>query len=92
MYPDEATLIARGKYSTLSKERRKQLERAREICTSITTASHAALRDCEHQPPEENGPVLTVEKCLANLKDTRERLTALSKEMIELQPIAWPEQ
>lgn len=90
MYPPDEILIARGKYSTLSKERRKQLERARDICTAITTASHAALRDCEKQPPEEIGPVLTVEKCLTNLKDTRERLTALSTEMLELEPTAWP--
>jgi hypothetical protein len=91
MFPDDATLIARGKYSTLSKERRKQLERAREICTSITTASHAVLRDCELQPPQEAGPLLTVEKCLTNLKDTREKLVSLSTEMLELQMIAWPE-
>jgi len=90
VYPTDEILIARGKYSTLSKERRKQLERAREICTSITTSAHAALRDCEQQPPQENGPLLTVEKCLTNLKDTRERLVSLSNELIELEPMAWP--
>jgi len=91
IFPSDDVLLARGKYATLGKERRVQLERMQDVCSTIVTASHQALRDSEMMPPTNITPLETVEKCLANLKDTRERLVQLSGEMIELKDLAWPE-
>lgn len=90
MYPDEPTLIARGKYSTLGSDRRVQLERVQKICTSITTASYASLRDCELTPPTNAEHIQEIEKCLKNLIDARTKLVDLGKQMVELKPTAWP--
>jgi hypothetical protein len=88
-FPSDDILIARGKYSTLGKERRLQLERMQDICSTIVTAAHSALRDSEMMPPASMTPVDTVEKCLANMKEARERIVQLSNGMIELKPLAW---
>jgi hypothetical protein len=90
-YPSDDVLIARGKYSTLGKERRLQLERVREICTTITTAGHAALRDSEGMPPTNMTPIETLDKCLLNLKEARSSLVDLSTQMNELKALAWSE-
>lgn len=90
MFPDEATLIARGKYSTLTNERRAQLERVQGICTSIMTAAQGALRDCELKPPANPAHIETIVKCMQNLKDARERIITISLGLIELEPEAWP--
>ncbi len=90
-FPDETILVARGKYATLSKERRKQLERVRDVCSSIVTAAQAALRDCELMPPESEGPIQTIETCLHNLKDARLRIVGLATNMNELRTEAWQE-
>ena len=91
MYPDDLTLIARGKYSTLGKERRKQLERCQDACREIVTAAQAVLRDSEGMPPVNAGPLKIVETCLADLKNTREQLIQLCDAMIIIKPFAWPE-
>lgn len=90
-YPDDATLIARGKDATLKRERRQQLERVQNICTSMMTAAHAAMRDSEKMPPESAGPILEIERCLENLKDARGKIVNLAGEIIELREVAWPE-
>lgn len=90
MYPDEATLVARGKYATLSHERREQLKRVQSICSFIVTAAQGALRDSEHMPPEDISHILDLERCLVNLKDARSRIVSLASEMVELKPFAWP--
>lgn len=89
MYPDDQTLLARGKYATLSNLRREQLRRVQDICSTLVTSSQAALRDCEEMPPASMGPVSTIEKCLENLKDAREKIVKLATEMNELKPQAW---
>lgn len=91
MYPDDQTLIARGKYSTLGKDRRVQLDRVQSVCTSLMTATQGSLRDCETMPPVNNGHIQQIDKCLENLKDAREKLVTLSTEMIEIKKVAWPE-
>lgn len=90
-FPDEQTLIARGKYHTLSKERRIQLERVQGICTSLITTTQAALRDCEAMPPANSAHVALIEKCVENLQDAREKIVGLAAEMIEMKPRAWPQ-
>lgn len=90
MFPDEPTLIARGKYSTLTKERHAQLERVQGICSTIMSATQGALRDCEVKPPANMAHIETIVKSLENLKAARERIITLSLGLIELEPDAWP--
>ena len=89
MFPEEPILIARGKVSTLRKERREQLERVQKICTTIVSEAHAALRDCELKPPVSSLHIEILEKCLSNLKDSREKLVTISIDMNNLEPEAW---
>jgi len=91
MFPSDDILIARGKYSTLGKERRGQLERVQGICTTIITAAQATLRDCEQIPPVNTGPISTLETCVANLQEARETIVDLANNMQAVKPIAWAE-
>lgn len=90
MYPDQSILIARGQYATLSAERRDQLRRLQDICSTIVTAAQATLRDAEGMPPENVQPIMVLETCLANAKDARSRIVNLASEMVELKGQAWP--
>lgn len=91
MYPDDATLIARGKHSTLTKERRAQIRRVQDVCSTIVTAAQATLRDCEEMPPVNIKPIETIDRCIENLKDARVRLVELATNINDLRPQAWPE-
>lgn len=88
--PEEIVLIARGRYSTLSRERRKQLERFQKTATTAMTNIAAALKDAQSIPPVSLDAISTVEKCLHNLMATREALVELCGEMDLLRPMAWP--
>ena len=90
-FPDDATLLARGKYSTLGKERRVQLERVQALCSLMITSTQGALRDCEIMPPVNTGALANLEACLMNLKASRESIVELSVAMLEIKPQAWPE-
>lgn len=89
MFPSDDILISRGKYSTLSKERREQLERVKKICDTIQSASYATMRDCEQRPPTNGENLKTLEVCLKNMSAARERIITLSLGMAELEPYAW---
>ncbi|HZR03867.1 MAG TPA: hypothetical protein VFA81_11905 [Burkholderiales bacterium] len=89
MFPPDEVLIARGKYTTLSKERREQLDRVRSVCTTLITNAQATLRDCEAKPPKDPSHLETMVKCLENLQSARERITTLCLGMQELEEEAW---
>ena len=90
MFPDDATLLARGKYSTLSSLRHEQIKRVQDICRTIQGAVPLILREAEQKPPADEAQVLLVEKCLGNLKDAWDRLKTLSLGLNELESEAWP--
>lgn len=90
MYPDDSTLLARGKYSTLTHERREQLKRVQAICSTLVTAAQGALRDCESMPPEDLTHMRDIERCVTHLKDARGRIVVLANDMLELKDAAWP--
>lgn len=90
MFPDDPTLIARGKVSTLNKERREQLERVQGICNMLVTETQATLRDCESKPPKDQSHLETLGKCLDNLYKARERLITIGLGLNEYQDQAWP--
>lgn len=90
-FPDDPTLIARGKYSTLGRERHAQLARVQKIGTTLIGTANHILRDCEQQPPVDGSHVKLLEDCLRNVQDAREKLVLLCAEMSALKPQAWPE-
>lgn len=89
MFPSDEILIARGKVSTLRKERKEQLERVQAICTTLITTAHQTLRDCEAKPPKEPQHLATMTKCIENLQTARERLMTITLGMLEIEPDAW---
>lgn len=89
-FPDNDTLIARGKYSTLNKARREQLERVQLIGKTLMANANPLLRDCEAKPPTDPQPLALLEKCLKNAQDARTKLMEICAEMATLEPLAWP--
>jgi len=92
MFPSDDVLIARGKYSTLSHERRAQIQRVQKVCTNLITLSNQILTDAQKTPPESAEPLVSLEKCLASLKDARGKIVDLTSEMLALKGVAWDEQ
>ena len=93
MFPDDVTLLARGKYSTLNKMRREQLERVQGIVTTIVTDAHKVLRDCQrerNEAPKEPQHMTELSKCLENLHAARETIHTLCLGLQELEEDAWP--
>lgn len=88
-FPDDSVLLARGRYSTLGKERRTQLERAQKICTTLMSSCSQALRDCEARPPVNGECLVTIGKCLENLTKTRDSLVEICTEMESIKGEAW---
>lgn len=90
MFPDDATLLARGKYSTLNREWHEQVKRVQDICRTLQAKATLVLSDCQEKPPADASHVEMVGKCFENLKHARERLMTLSIAMAEIEPEAWP--
>lgn len=90
MFPDDPTLIARGKVSTLNKERREQLERVQSVCNMIVTETQAVLKDCHATPPRDQSHLESLGKYLDNLYKARERLITVGLGLNEYQDQAWP--
>lgn len=88
-FPSEEVLLARGKYSTLSRARREQLETVQRTIQAMMTAAQQALRDCEARPPSNLEPLVTISKMLNTATKARDELISLSNEMEELYPLAW---
>lgn len=90
-FPEESVLIARGKYATLSRERKSQIERVQKISTTIMHMANPLLRDCEERPPKDSGPLKMLEDCVKNAHQARGKLIELCTQMNELKQQAWPE-
>lgn len=89
MYPADDILIARGKYSTLSKERKEQIKRVQGICTTMMTAAAQILNDCQAKPPTNMAAYESMAKCLENAISARDKIATLCNDMAELEPVAW---
>lgn len=90
MFPDDQTLIASGKYSTLSKERHEQIKCVQDICRTLQATATMILTDCQEKPPANGTHIELVGKCFENAKASRERLITLCLGMNELEDEAWP--
>lgn len=91
-FPDEATLIARGKYTSLNRERREQIQRVQTIVTTIITEAHSVLRDCQRddlKEPQEPQRMQTLSKCLENLHAARSKISSLCLGLQGLEEEAW---
>lgn len=88
-YPDEETLVARGKYSTLNREWHEQVKRVQDACRTIQGKATLVLSDCQKKPPETVAPLAELDTCVKNVYKARERLYALSEEMKALEVRAW---
>jgi hypothetical protein len=91
VFPTDDILIARGKYSTLGKDRRQQLDRVQTICKTVMHLANPVLQDCSEQPPVNEVHLLELEKCVKNLRSAREKLVELGNHMNAIKPIAWSE-
>lgn len=90
MFPADDVLIARGKYSTLRKEKREQLERVQAICTTLVTTAQSVLRECQAKTQAEPQHIVTLANCVENLSVSRDKIITLNVGMAELEPEAWP--
>lgn len=90
MFPDDATLIARGKYSTLGKERRVQLERVRVTASNLMSLCQQAMTGVQAEVADMKA-IIDMQPRVDSLKDAGERIKVLSADMLALKPEAWPE-
>ena len=90
MFPADDVLIARGKYSTLRKLKKEQLERVQAICNMLVTEAQAALRECQAKTQGEPQHIVTLANCVENLSSARDRIVTLNVGMAELEQDAWP--
>jgi hypothetical protein len=90
-FPSDDILIARGKYSTLSRERRVQLERARKVCDTMMQQIHHALK-AMNQDGFELHRIAEIQRCLDSLLDAGQRIVKLCEQLNELRPEAWDEE
>jgi hypothetical protein len=87
-FPDDPTLIARGKYSTLSGERRDHLRRVAKLSNTLQQNLLAALRGMEDR--KDITTYLTIMRaCLANLEQSWTRMQAIHSEQADLSLEAW---
>ena len=87
-FPDDPTLIARGKYSTLSGERRDHLKRVAKLSNTLQQNLLAAIRGMEDR--KDVTTYLTgMRACLANLEQSWTRLKAIHAEQCGLSMEAW---
>jgi hypothetical protein len=90
-YPDDATLIERGRYATLSKERYAQIERVQNLSKQIMHYANPLLADCQERPPVDGVPLKMLEDCVRNARTARDKLIEICIEQNKLKGAAWPE-
>ena len=88
-FPPDDTLIARGKYSTLSRERREQIERAQKLADTMRNHMLKALIGMQERPPCHQESMVALRACLGNWDTAWNRTEELCAEMAELKPLAW---
>ena len=89
-FPDDARLIAIGKYSMLGRERYAQIERVQTIAKTIMHLANPLLKDCEQEPPSDGSTLKALQDCVRNAENAREKLIQLCAERATLKNEAWP--
>lgn len=88
MYPSDDILIARGKYSTLNKERREQIKRAQKIAETMQAIIY------KHVSTMQTGAscdFAELQTCMVNMQKAADRIVEITAQMRDVEPIAWGE-
>jgi hypothetical protein len=88
VYPTDEILVARGKYSTLNKERREQIKRAQKIAETMQAIIYKHVATMQTGSPCDFSELQT---CMDNMAKTASKLEELIKSMREIEPLAWGE-
>lgn len=91
MFPADDILIARGKYSTLGKEKREQMQRAQKVTDYAMVRLQTFLKFMNTDDPT-IAPLAELRRCLDNLDDAGNRIIALNEQMQQLKSEAWDEE
>ncbi len=90
MFPDDATLIARGKQTTLIKERREQIERVQTVCKYMQGQVALILQGVQKKPPEDvTEQIQIMNKSLENAFKAQVKIIELSTGIDQLETEAW---
>lgn len=89
-YPDDYTLIARGKQATLLKERREQIQRVQDVCKFVQGQVAIMVQGVQKRPPEDvTEQVQQSNKALENAFKAQVRIIELTTEIDALEEEAW---
>lgn len=88
MYPADDVLIARGKYSTLNKERREQIKRAQKIAETVQAIVYKHVATMQTGAPCDFSEL---KLCIDNLSKTASKLEELIGMMRDIETQAWSE-
>lgn len=88
MFPADDILIARGKYSTIGRERRKQLERVQTTCALVMSLCHQSLKGSQLDEPDVS-PINKMRECVENLEHAAGMIATFNSEMSEIKKVAW---
>ncbi len=89
MFPPDDILLARGKYSTLSKERRILLKHVQSSCSLLMDQASQIMRDAEKEPPQKSIHLEAAFTCLEDAGNARAELIKVCEAMLELREKAW---
>jgi hypothetical protein len=88
-FPPDPVLIARGKYSTLGKERREHLERVRRTAATILGLCQQAMNGVQAEVADTNA-IEAMQAHVDSLKEDGKMIVSLGADMAILKPEAWP--
>jgi hypothetical protein len=90
MFPEDSILIARGKYSTLGKQKREQMQRAQKATDYAMVRLQTFLKLMNTDEPTV-APLAELRRCLDSLDDAGSKIVSLTEQMKELKSEAWDE-
>lgn len=88
-YPADEVLLARGRYSTITAERKALMKAMQKAVETIANSAHRILRAPEDLALAQ-GEATRVDECILAIKSILERLAVLAPLLAELQLVAWP--
>ena len=89
MFPSDAILLARGKYSTLGAERRALLKRVQSSCSLIMTECQQVMRDAEKELPDNPDYLSAIHTLVHQVDEARADLVKVCEQMVSLRDEAW---
>lgn len=90
-YPSDSVLLARGKLSTLIRERKEQVKRLAKIAETMQAHIYTITADCQTEAPSKRQLFDEISRCSQNMQATWDSIHELCAEIAALKPEAWPE-